>query len=935
MSRLTASHESFIALMSEGSELAQHGFRLLVRRGQVEAFFPPLRERGFFDPTNNPPPVEVSPGRFRVPRWAALDFLIESAKKAGERHDTGVAGYLLDIIRKVTAHVSVAGRMASNFHTWSAFAEILGYLPYEALAPGDAALVTVWLDDPLNTGLVVQSLKERTVPALMARGHRCTDEFALSLVEGCCSIRKAHDERGDIRTTTAGEPYWVGELVHGYSYVLGVRLGSAAFAKFKNLVRTVFDSDDTHRNFSGVYRPAIEDSEQNHSFYESENLVILGLRESLLGWCEADVVSSRDAVLSLLREDLEVLRRIGIYVATERWNALSIPIEQLSDPFLFSVGHLHEMFGLLRQRFGGLDVAGQRRVLDSLETLTQDESDEKRRDALNSLRSRYLSAIELEQVKPTLKPRIAGTPRPHAEHPDFLGYTTVRVGPGESPYAVAELVAFAEQGVLLNKLNSFVPQFTVDGPTLEGLLDDLSAAVRDFPQSFRPVLAQFSAVRVEFAHALLRGFQKAWEGLSPNDVGHWRETWDELLMSLDCLADRLIDYVEPEISRGHFLPTRDWLIGAAADLLRAGTKDDTRAIDIELLPKAWSVLGKLLRVAAVDDNPPADPMSHALNSPRGRVLEAIFSHAMREVRVADSCGASRTKVWARLQQRFDDELRGCRNANFDMSAICGAYLSQLTYVSPEWVDDALERIFPSEFPENAICAMDGWAYTRFTREGFLLLVKRGVIDRALGYPLRGRQARESLMERLAFAFLSGDESLASERFERLFADARIDDLRRIALTLSTWKTIPPEAERTRLLGFFDRCVEWALVQTEPPSELLRSLSKFLCLFERLDDRTMNAVERLAPWLDAGTATDSCVLVALEHWIDSEPDRVVTMLKTVFAAHVPAYDYKGRIKSVVKKLGSVRRVESLLVVDQLRDVPGMQDLFRELNSGPLA
>ena len=48
------------------------------------------------------------------------------------------------------------------------------------------------------------------------------------------------------------------------------------------------------------------------------------------------------------------------------------------------------------------------------------------------------------------------------------------------------------------------------------------------------------------------------------------------------------------------------------------------------------------------------------------------------------------------------------------------------------------------------------------------LLRGGIVDRALHYDLKGREAREKILERIAAAYVWGSETLESPRFQELF-----------------------------------------------------------------------------------------------------------------------------------------------------------------------
>src|SRR5262249_1607311 len=81
------------------------------------------------------------------------------------------------------------------------------------------------------------------------------------------------------------------------------------------------------------------------------------------------------------------------------------------------------------------------------------------------------------------------------DHPDFLSYHETRIGPGPVPFGEASLVAFAEDGSIVDRLNEFQETDSWKGPTLGGLVSALETAVAASPNTFLPLLADFHALR--------------------------------------------------------------------------------------------------------------------------------------------------------------------------------------------------------------------------------------------------------------------------------------------------------------------------------------------------------------------------------------------------------------------------------------------------------
>jgi hypothetical protein len=202
--------------------------------------------------------------------------------------------------------------------------------------------------------------------------------------------------------------------------------------------------------------------------------------------------------------------------------------------------------------------------------------------------------------------------------------------------------------------------------------------------------------------------------------------------------------------------------------------------------------------------------------------------------------------------RLDAELAKCKNANYEFSVLSGAYIGQLQYLDPIWTKDQILQIFPSEFPLNSSCAIDGVGYASFTRSLYALLVEPGILDRALRYDLTGRGGREKVLERIAAAYLWGDEALESPHFSHIFDSLHIENL--LTVTRVFWmvrgETLSIE-QRDRVLQYWNRCIEWSGRFSEPPTQLLSSLSLLSCYLTTADGRERELLEAVAPYVQIG------------------------------------------------------------------------------------
>src|SRR5690606_25440452 len=84
------------------------------------------------------------------------------------------------------------------------------------------------------------------------------------------------------------------------------------------------------------------------------------------------------------------------------------------------------------------------------------------------------------------------------------------------------------------------------------------------------------------------------------------------------------------------IPTKRWVSTAIAEFIKLATEDDAHHLPDELLPNSWALLMSLYGRSEGATELPDDPMSYAINSEKGRVLDAVFAHALRRCRLEDA-----------------------------------------------------------------------------------------------------------------------------------------------------------------------------------------------------------------------------------------------------------------------------------------------------------
>lgn len=925
---LTSKLEAFLVRMKETDEFARHGYNLLLKRPDFERFFDALRDAGLFDSIRNPEPVPAEEeGYFRIPYWSALDYLLACAKRSDETRNLELASKVLKVVRDVSASYSSKAQSMENYHTAHKFTEILGHLPTSIVLPSDIELIGQWLRSRFNRGLVSSELSELLIPRFLRSEERSDWQKATLILEQCTKVEFANKESSnEEEAKLLVDDYYLQRLVSNYAKLFGAKQPIEAAKVFVQRIREVYRSE-LHQESSVTFRPAIENDSQNHSFRAAENVMVEGLRDVLLGAAESAPLTIGPLVTELLSDQLQILRRIIIYVINERWEDFGRLYPDLLRSEPFSSGHLHELYRLLSSHFSDMNVALQGQTVAAIKAIRPPTwSDEPELDLLR-IKFRWLSAIARKGnvEADCLFEELAADPRigPLPEHVDYNSYMTSWVGPGPSAYSASELIAFAENKSLPAVLNAYVPSNRFRGPTIEGLATELESAARNQASVFLRSREDLLELKPYFQHSVITGLKAAWESKQSNFP---ESEWKAFLEFFEWLIGL------PEPSDQEDKRYRNWVLTSVAESIEVGTRDDGHAFSPSLFDRAGNLLSQLLRIAESAPEYSDDPMMQALNTPKGRTISALFSFALRSCRVGDQTAGSHEREWSKVSQLFDSEISKCKNANYEFSTQSAANLAQLQYLNSDWVLQNFPALFPKEFPANDMCALAGLAYASFTKSIYAHLLSVSAIDRALEYKtLPGAQTKVKLLERVTAAYLWGVEELDSPRITRIFADGRAEDLQHISWVIWTIRSKDVSEHQKQLIkAFWWRCLAWASAQPSTPKQLLSALASLSVFLDDAQGSNLDLLKRVAPYVYAGHDAYE-FFEQLERLAEVSAENVCSLLETMVAAHAPEYDYQDHLLKTLKVLvakGLKNRV--LLLLEELRSLTEMRNYFHELS-----
>ncbi len=320
---------------------------------------------------------------------------------------------------------------------------------------------------------------------------------------------------------------------------------------------------------------------------------------------------------------------------------------------------------------------------------------------------------------------------------------TVRLhGPAcgiQSPVTREELAAKS-----MDELTSFLvanPPSTQDplDSLFEGVGPVLGSLIESDPGRFAGHAGGLGDLHVALVGNVFHGFQKAAAGKSEFD-------WQPVLRLAAASVRRVLDETATD-SLWLTDKAGRYILGAVAELMAKGLKEEGVQIPFGLRDEAWAALEPLLSFddLATTSNPeevadPAGLVTTAINSVQGKSVEALFEYALW---IARDLVATR-KEDAAVSLADMDEVsnafhRLLEKASLPLRALFGMWLPWLIKLDVGWVERNRASLFPTG--DNALFEATWGGYIHYCEpynQAFMAL--RGEYSRAIGLIPRHAEA---------------------------------------------------------------------------------------------------------------------------------------------------------------------------------------------------
>ena len=944
MTQLKSSEEEFLSEMLENSEQTVWGFELILeeRKGNLWYFFDRMNELGLFDPGKY---WSVDSGysefgsaySFR----GAMLYLESLAEELSENASEQEIRTLLNCVQGMLRSESL--EKLDGYYTCRAIAKILATIPVSLLGDDDLDTIPELIRNGVDGGLIGAEIGEGVLLNSLRSTLENDQDKSVKIIEYCTELTR-DDVSGagsfERNITPVIDQYWLGEILKSIVSNTPDRLYQKILPIFEDRLLFIYGDKESKRTY--WRRQAIEDHPQNMNDREVDQLFVVAFRDILNKWLDREKILSVEYVGCLIEIQNGITRRLAIYAIDTHWADLEPVFNVRFDSGWLDTNNLHEMYQLLKHHFKSMIPELQGKIVAAIRSIdvAGDEASEllgksRQRDWLSAIEGRGNSEAD-ELFQSLISDSRIGPPSDTA---DFSTYFYSSTGSGPSPFSQSELLQKVENKELVQALNNFVSEKSWRSPNKRALTESLESAVSKNPFRFLEFLPEITNLEHYYQYSVVSGFNRAWEAHAESDSkSNQADDWDAVWSALFNAIEGLIANFDPDSANDEFeddellLPRKSWLPRAIGDLIRSGTKKDEHAYSATFLPRSRRIVEDLLEISVSEADEMNDPMSHAINSDKGRVIEAVFYHALRECRVEHERKGSHESAWSHYKAIFDSELSKCKNSNLEFSTLCGAWLPQLMYLSAEWVDENANLIFDLAYEKNFKCATSGIPYTSISPAIYKFLNRNGILLPALRMGLDNDYAEKRLTEYVGFAYIWELESIDNEYFLWMAGNSRLDRFAVIANLY--WRIHSEEIEKAqldRVIDFWAYCLTLEKLDSESGVKLKSELGQLICYVEELTEKELKMLLEVIPSISAKSNTwrfiDELIRLA-----DKNPDGVVELTVACLDRFDFPHDHLNQIETLLEKLSETsidNKIAVSEIASDLRHLPNIRKLYDRL------
>ena len=719
-------------------------------------WFDILKSRGYFKPNPNTQPQETEKNYFRIPKWNVLPYLERVSKQVNIKGNERYINELLEIIREVSEYRNSEGQPIDNYHTWHSFVKILSSLPNNKIPDEIIELISTWLSSRFDTTLPGVEIIRKLLPKFLT-SHPEDIKKAEKFI-GYITSTKPLIGKEEQKVELSVDPYFLKEGFKKYSEDIGKKCSEKVIKDLEEKIKKILTREE-----EGTY----------HSFYEEldyldEPLDILTfiLKRILIAKAKSDINTAQEIIKGFFKNEYLYFPKMALYVIGNVldkygeffWEILDSDVDNIifknSSAFGDELKHILENLKEL--------TAEQREILKAkIKDSAKSEDFQENQELYLALhKQRFYKALSYGPFFSRLHTKMKDITKYDVELRSTMGKVEVSSGWGESPLTKEKILQMSNKE-LAEFLSTFKTTDYWKGPSVNGLSNILKEVVKENPEKFVNDLNPFLKTGYLYVSDILLGIQETWKNNKILDWGKLFEFIRQYITPEDFWNDTY--KVKDDVRKAN----RFWVLGEIGELIKKGTISDSRSFPAKHYPEVQKILFQIIDKMLTDKEELSesqttrkDFLTYALNSPFGKITEALFALAYRIKKFEKETQHKQSVSW---EVNIKDEYELLLENEINESYVrLGQYLRTFyLLLDKEWTEKQVNRI--SNKKEQLWEAfMQGYlnSNNRISKKVYKLMRPHYV--KAIEYQFKEEHLSKRVVDHICLLYLQGIEKIDDE-----------------------------------------------------------------------------------------------------------------------------------------------------------------------------
>lgn len=914
--------EEILRFMSSNDVALEAGFKLISEKGRTLDFYDEFKLKGFLNPEEKYE-QHIDSGTIKAPFWPALIYLEALAKKVSE--DGADRDIALDVSKILSQSLS---SKHENYRSAFKLIEIASMLPTYAIEKSLVENIGKRLISDVDNSLSLSVFINKFFPKIMQRDD--LSESILNCVK-CIYVpnKNFNPSLSYERQYFKADSYWHNLFSQKYSQDIAKIIGDKFVLELSPMLDYLFPSKPSDIP-SWLVRPAIEEHGQNREWYSSQNILVVTIRDGLLGLCDKSPEESKVIVTNFYKGS-KIQRRIAIHILSEKYSEDREFLELIIDKNLFDDECIHESYNFLRKHYVNFNKSFQDEICRILLEIYDVNSDDKK--VLKKL-YRWLSSIEasgnslvadsLDNIRSRIEASLPS-------NPDFYSYVETAIGPGPSPFTSQEILYFLEGGYLTQKFNQFQGSKDIFSENREALCSEFEAVIKANPMLVIAKLPLLFDLERPYQYSLVNSFANLY---ARSDIGNDLKNGEIIYSLIAWIKDvsKTLKEADFDGQGGNEWPNAVWLVSAIADFIKTISRSDDNNLSKISEENLIEVLRHLLNIAPDEVNSSTkEPMNFVINSTKGRLIEVFILLTLGVCRRRSKVADSHSQEWRDYESIYDSELIGSPGkSNHKFLCLSGRYLLQLNFMSSQWVNRNLSKLLNPVDSEAFFYAMDGLAYAPSSSSIFNWLKQEKVFERGLLELNANSIARKKLLERLILSYTWGEEELNSKLMIGVMdsdGHADLENALKFLWSISNQELEERQIERITIL--WNKVYDYVMNKQFLLPRVGDLLLRLITYFNHFDAEVSSKFIALIP-LSSRSDLSYSLIDSLLRLFPSNPENIGKFSATYLERHPNLYDYERKWLKLAELLheNPKCRIFATTVISKMDSNPGFRELYRK-------